>query len=408
MLAPSINCGWVTDLTVPDRTNQVKRTATIRLNEPVPAGRTYQVTYQTTDGTATVAENDYTAIPATTVTFAEGERDKTFEVTITGKGAAGQPPEEFYIDLTAPSEGSTTFGIGARLTVRLTGDTSALTLSLADASGAEGESIAVVATLSREATGPFTFTWSTRQQVSPINRAPASVYTAVASATATIPEGQTTANLDVQTIEVNEQVQSRNQLFEVVADQTSFAVTGGDTIAAVGHDLDAQVTVVRNQYVAPNVVFNLPVQYVSQDAARGAFFTGEATVARNDRNSWPQMYLRGELTGFNALLGAHVFLRISGLHVSDDTTTQWFPLGDRVVLITPRVSPSISTWNAPVIYPLPIPSDGTDPWYAKATYTNFQFRLSGTLFTLQSERASGFRLPGNAATQTRSYLWPSS
>ena len=43
MLPPTLNCGWVSNLVVADRTNTVKLTATVRLNEVVPAGETYTV-----------------------------------------------------------------------------------------------------------------------------------------------------------------------------------------------------------------------------------------------------------------------------------------------------------------------------------------------------------------------------
>ena len=408
MLPPTINCGWVNHIDINDRTSTVKRTATVRLNEPVPAGRTYTVQYQTVDGTAKAAEGDYTAIPLTTLTFAEGEREKTVEINVPGIGTAQQPPEVFYLDLSTPSEGSTTFGIGARLRVSLTGDTTALVLTLGDSRTEEGQSASNTATLSREATGDFTFTWSTRQQASAVNRAPASLYTAVASATATIPEGSTSVNLVTQTLEVNQQVNNRAQNFEIVVSQPSLMVTGGDQIAAAGHDLVGVVTVERNQYVAPNVVFNLPIQYVTQDEVRGVFFTGEVDVLRNDNRTWPQVNLRGELTGVNLLLGAHVFVTISGVYVSDSTTSTWYLLQPRTVRVAPPVSPSITTWSAPQFPLLPNVGDGTDPWYVKDTYNLFQVRFSGTVFSLRADRASGFRLPGNAEQVTRAYTWPSS
>ena len=265
MLEPTLNCGWVSNLVVADRTSTVKLTATVRLNEVVPAGETYTVSYKTTDGTATSAENDYTAIPLTTLTFNEGERDKTIEISVTGKGTTPQPPEEFYLDLSSPSEGSATFGIGARLTISLTGDTSLLVLSLADGRCDEGQAGTVVASINREATGDVSFTWSTRQQISAVNRAPASLYTAVASAPATIPEGALSTNLVVQTVEVNAQVTARNQNFEVVVPQASLMVAGGDAFATSGHDLVGSIEVVRNQYVAPTNTVPLPPQWASQN-----------------------------------------------------------------------------------------------------------------------------------------------
>ena len=419
MLPPTINCGWTSNLVVADRTDTMKLTATIRLNEPVPAGKTYTVSYKTTDGTATAAENDFTAIPLTSVTFAEGERERTVEVSVTGKGTTPQPPEQFYLDLSSPSEGSATFGIGSRLTISLTGDTSLLVLSLADARCDEGQAASVVASINREATGDVAFQWSTRQQASVINRAPASLYTAVASVPATIPEGALSTNLVVQTVEVNAQTQVRNQNFEVIVPQASLMVDGGDAFAATGHDLVSVVTVARNQYVPPNVVVQLEPQYVSRNAFYAAIgwafydsndddyeltFPNGYITRRDDRNTWRELPIYGRLSTGNQLEGAHFFISVSNMYVSDDSTTSWFLLQPRTARIDLRVSPSIVIWNTSVFY-LPQPSDGSDPFYSKATYEDLTLRFQNPLYTLTVERASGVRAPSPAS---RTYNWPAS
>ena len=387
MLEPSINCGWVSNLVVPDRTSAVKLTGIVRLNEPVPAGETYTVQYKTTDGTATAAENDFTAIPLTTLTFAEGEREKNITINVTGKGSTPQPPEVFYVDLSNPSEGSASFGIGGRLTISLTGDTSALVLTLADATVNEGQSASVVASINREATGDFTFTWSTRQQVSAVNRAPASLYTAVASASGTIAEGATSVNLVVQTNEVNAQVTLRNQYFDVIVPQTSLAVAGGDTIAAAGHDLEASVNVARNQYVAPTNTWT----------PTATFLTGTGSN-RGTPASFPSVALRGDMSSPNLLQGAHLFVTISGLYLRDDDATGWFLIQPRELRIDIGVSPSIIALSGfvPII---PDEGDGTDPFYTKDAYPNLR-RDTSRQATATFNRASGIRLPGNVETYT--------
>lgn len=418
-LAPTLNSGWVSNLVVADRTKETVLTATVRLNEPVPAGRTYTVQYKTTDGTARAAEGDFTAIPLTTLTFVAGEREK--EVMVTVAAQTSQPVEEFYLDLSNPSEGSTTFGIGGRLTIDLTGDTSPLTLRLADATVDEGNAASTTATINREATGDFTFTWSTRQQASPINRAPASLYTPVASASATIPEGSTSVNLVTQTVEVNAQTNVRNQTFEIVVPQSSLMVAGGDTIATVGHDLVAQVVVARNQYVAPNVTINPYPQwatrdeflafygwavYNSDDNAYEYFTPSGVITRRNDNTTWPTLAFRGTLSTGNQLLGAHFYLTISDLYVSDDSTSSWFLLQPRTYRVEIGGTGSLyQRWFQRINF-LPLPTDGAHAFYSKASYEDLRIRFQSPLFRLTYNRASGLRLPGNVATLTRNYNYP--
>ena len=388
-LPPTINCGWVSNLVVADRTKAATLTAVVRLNEPVPAGETYSVQYKTTDGTATAAEGDFTAIPLTTLTFAEGEREKQVMVTVPAK--TGQPVEEFYLDLSNPSEGSTTFGIGGRLTIDLTGDTSPLFLVLSDTTVDEGNAATITATINREATGAFTFTWSTRQQASPTNRAPASVYTAVASASATIPEGSTSVNLVTQTVEVNAAVQLRNQNYEVVVPQSSLMVAGGDTIAPGGHDLVGAVTVIRNQYVAPTNTITSLTQSIS------------INVSNADRQlaNWPTFDVNADWSQGNTLAGAHFYATVSGLYFTDTTTTQSFLLQPREFIIYIPVSFSIlnQLFNFPLIIS---DQDGTDPFYSKPLYTGISRDTTRTA-TVVYDRPSGIRLPGGVSSLTRTF-----
>ena len=59
------------------------------------------VTYRTVDGTAT-AGGDYTAVPATTVTFAAGESDKEVDVTV-GADTFREPTQRFTLALSSPT-----------------------------------------------------------------------------------------------------------------------------------------------------------------------------------------------------------------------------------------------------------------------------------------------------------------
>jgi large repetitive protein len=62
------------------------------------SGQTVTVNYQTADGTATVANNDYTAIPSTVLTFLPGETTKTITVLVKGDTNA-EANETFFVNL---------------------------------------------------------------------------------------------------------------------------------------------------------------------------------------------------------------------------------------------------------------------------------------------------------------------
>ena len=66
------------------------------------SGQTVTVQYATADGTATVANSDYTAITLTTLTFAPGETTKPVNVLVTGDTTV-EPNENFFVNLTAPT-----------------------------------------------------------------------------------------------------------------------------------------------------------------------------------------------------------------------------------------------------------------------------------------------------------------
>jgi CSLREA domain-containing protein len=70
------------------------------------SGRTVTVTYATADGTA-IAPGDYTALPATVLTFNPGEAAKTVSVAVNGD-ATVEPDETFFVNLSAPTNATVT------------------------------------------------------------------------------------------------------------------------------------------------------------------------------------------------------------------------------------------------------------------------------------------------------------
>jgi CSLREA domain-containing protein len=72
------------------------------------------VDYSTSDGTATTANADYVAVPATTLNFAAGDTTKQFSVTVNGD-TTPELDETFFVNLSNPSNATIGDGNGAGL-----------------------------------------------------------------------------------------------------------------------------------------------------------------------------------------------------------------------------------------------------------------------------------------------------
>ena len=70
-----------------------------------PSGQTVTVHYQTADGSATVANNDYVAIPDTILTFNPGVTTGNVDVTVNGD-TAPETNENFFVNLSAATNAS--------------------------------------------------------------------------------------------------------------------------------------------------------------------------------------------------------------------------------------------------------------------------------------------------------------
>ncbi|MBK8396631.1 MAG: hypothetical protein IPL26_15530 [Leptospiraceae bacterium] len=89
------------------------------------SGNTVTVDYATVDGTATIADNDYVAIGATTLTFTAGQTSKTFDVTINGD-AKDETNETVVVTLSSPTNATILSGTG---TGTITNDDTAPTVA---------------------------------------------------------------------------------------------------------------------------------------------------------------------------------------------------------------------------------------------------------------------------------------
>ena len=254
-LRPAINCGWDrSGVTIQSRDVVGNYTLTVTINQTPDPGETFTVDYATVDGTATAAEGDFTAASGT-LTFNNGDLEQTITITVpafTGKFAE----EEFYVDLSNPSEGSISYLFGRRVTFRFRGDTTPITVSVGDATvtenpddGDSNEATNVV-TLSRESTDDLSFEWSTRLRSAGNTAAPAALFVAVTDEKVTIPEGSLTANLVTTVNDIPAIAPATTQYYDVVVSDLATGTNNPDTIADSGHDLEGEVAVTRNNTIA--------------------------------------------------------------------------------------------------------------------------------------------------------------
>jgi hypothetical protein len=164
--------------------------------------RPVTITVNTSNGTATVADNDYTAITAGTVTIPAGQTTGTVTVNATGDTRA-EANENFTVTLSAPLVGGVADTSVTLLDATATGtinNDDAATVSIADANVTEGNTgtatLSFTVTLSNALEQNVTMTVNTSDGTATA-AGTASDYTAIVAGTATIPAGQTTATVTV-------------------------------------------------------------------------------------------------------------------------------------------------------------------------------------------------------------------
>jgi hypothetical protein len=82
--------------------NSGTTSATFTVTLSPPSAQTVTVVAQSADGTATAASGDYTALPATTVTFGPGTTTQTVTVQVKGD-TLNEPDETFFVTLSNPT-----------------------------------------------------------------------------------------------------------------------------------------------------------------------------------------------------------------------------------------------------------------------------------------------------------------
>jgi len=158
------------------------------------SGAPVTVTYQTADGTATMADNDYTAIGATLLLIPAGNLSATFNVTLIGD-INFEADETMLVNLTSPV--NATLAV-TQATGTIQNDDTVPTISIADGTGLENnESLLFTVTLSAMSSFPITVTYQTADGTATTAD---NDYTAIGATQLVIPVGSSAATFNVTLI----------------------------------------------------------------------------------------------------------------------------------------------------------------------------------------------------------------
>ena len=196
------------------------------------AGTVVTVDWATTLVDGGASATDFTAVPATTLSFAAGDTTKTVTVQTT-EDTLAEPNETFSVTLSNPTGGATIAPDGGTATGTITDDDAAPSFSVADASAAEGENIEFTITRSGATGNVVTVDWATTLVD---GGASATDFTAVPATTLSFAAGDTTKTVTVQTTE--DTLAEEDETFSVTLSNP----TGGATIAPDGGTATGTIT----------------------------------------------------------------------------------------------------------------------------------------------------------------------
>ncbi|CAA6820253.1 MAG: Alkaline phosphatase (EC [uncultured Sulfurovum sp.] len=246
------------------------------------------VDYATSNGTATLADNDYIA-KSGTVNFAAGETSKTVTILVNGDTKV-EPNETFNVTLSNPSNASISKAIGVGTILN---DDTLPTLSINDTQKDEGDSgttdFDFTVSLSRSYPVDVTVDYLTTDDTATIAD---SDYQALTTTTLTIPAGQTTATI---TAKVNgDTIVESDETFNIILSNPSNASISKDTGVGTILNDDSYPGITINDIQrnegndgTTNFTFTVSLENAYASAVSVDYDTsnGTATLADNDYNA---------------------------------------------------------------------------------------------------------------------------
>jgi hypothetical protein len=202
------------------------------------------VTYATANGTAT-AGSDYTAVGATTLSFAAGETSKTVTVPVTGD-TVDEPNETFALKLSAPVAATISDDTG---TATIVDDDAPTTFSVNDVSLPEGDTGTAPATFTVTRSGSTAGSSSVTYATANGTATAGSDYTAVAATPLSFVAGETSKTVTVAV--TGDTLDEPNETFLVKLSSPVGATISDDTGTATIVDDDASTYLAVSDVAVP-------------------------------------------------------------------------------------------------------------------------------------------------------------
>jgi probable HAF family extracellular repeat protein len=220
-------------------------TATVTVTRSGGTNGGVSVSYSTGDGTAT-QPGDYT--PASgTVTFAEGETEKTFNVTV-NQDTTDEPDETVNLALGTPGGGAT-LGAQSTAVLTITDDDAAPTVSVNDVTVTEGDAGTTNATFTVTLSAASALAATVNVNTSDGTAAAGTDYTALPNTTLTFNPGETSKTVNVSVL--GDTTDEPNKTFNVnLSDPTNATVSDGTGVGTINDDDGAPALSINDVTVA--------------------------------------------------------------------------------------------------------------------------------------------------------------
>jgi uncharacterized protein YneR len=256
---------------------------TVTLSQASP--QSVSVNYATANGTATVADNDYVAIPSTALTFAPGDLTKTINVTVNGDTSV-EANETFFVNLTMPTNATIADNQGQG-TIQ---NDDIPTISINDVSMAEGDSgttaFGFTVTLSQASPQSVSVNYATANGTATVAD---NDYVAIPSTTLTFAPGETTKPINVL-VNGDGTVENNETFFVNLTMPTNATISdnqGQGTI--INDDIPSlsigNVTQIEGNSGTSNFIFNVTLSKISNQTVSVNYATADNTAtAPSDYN----------------------------------------------------------------------------------------------------------------------------
>ncbi|MFL9451249.1 Calx-beta domain-containing protein [Tolypothrix bouteillei VB521301_2] len=270
----------VPSVSIEDVTVNEGETATLTVTLSNPSAQTINVNYSTSDGTATIGDNDYVTPTASTITFDPGETSKTITV-VTQQDSKFELDETFKVQLVPDS--NATLGSKGEAVVTIKNDDAVPSVSIEDVTVNEGETATLTVTLSNPSAQTINVNYSTSDGTATIGD---NDYVAHTASTITFAPGETSKTITVVTQQDNKFELDETFKVQLVPDSNATLGSKGEAVVTIEND-DAvpsvsieDVTVNEGETATLTVTLSNPsaqtinVNYSTSD--------GTATIGDND------------------------------------------------------------------------------------------------------------------------------